>query len=116
MTVAPAPVPYVLRLLPTLLLLLAWMTVSSPCGAQDQQSAGAGDADPAQTASVFLPRPEVGMAAGRAATADITAFTSREVLFGLFVLIVGFAALLVLLPSGIKPHRGGRRGQRDLFR
>lgn len=51
---------------------------------------------------------------GRADRAEISAFSAREVAFGLFVLLVAFVGLLVLLPAGMKPDIHRRR-ERDVF-
>lgn len=87
--------------------------LSSPltCQAQDRGGAYIASSGEMVAASPFV-RDVERAETGRPGRPEITAFSRREVVFGLFVLIVGFLGLLVFLPAGIKSGGSRRQGHR----
>lgn len=103
---APAHFPF--QVLAVFLLVLTFLAAPLDCRAQEGGGAGATSSSQLRELGVLMPRLERAESK-RPGRPEITAFTRRELAFGLFVLVVGFVGLLVMLPSGIKPSSASSR-------
>ncbi len=96
----------------TACLVLSALLLCPICHAQERLSGAAGGAGGVRTASAFIHQPDA--LTGRTAGAEITAFSGRELAFGVFVLLVAFVGLLVLLPPGLKSRDSDRQRHRGI--